>query len=214
MKKVVYIIKLGYDRVTATLLVEKGRNSSKMMAANPSFLAPNPLPNPSLAEVEAACDKLDTANQAYAFNGGKLEKEARDVAFEELKMLYRGLGGYVQGISQGSKDIMLSAGFDTAKVPTPVGALPMVANVRAQATQFHGCIEVHWKGVKSRRLYKLYCTEGDPSLESGWKLLAETGKNRYTAEGLERFKTYSFRVAAIGPVGASPVSDAASATAA
>lgn len=214
MKKVVYIIKLGFDRVTAALLVEKGRNTSTMMAANPAFLAPNPLPNPSLADLDAACDKLATASEAYTFNGGKLQKEARDVAFEELKVIYRGLGGYVQGISEGSKDIILSAGFDVAKLPTPVGELPAVGNVRAAATQFHGMIDVRWNGVKNRRLYKLYMTEGDPSLEAGWELLAETGKNRYIVEGLERFKTYSFRVEAIGPLGASPMSDAASATAA
>ncbi|MCB9163931.1 MAG: fibronectin type III domain-containing protein [Flavobacteriales bacterium] len=214
MKKVVYIIKLGYDRVTARLLVEKGRNSSKMMANNPAFLAPNPLPNPTLAQVDAACDKLEAANDAYGFNRGKVEKGARDQAFEDLKLIYRNLGSYVQIASDGDKEIILSAGFDTMKLPQPVGELPAVGDVRATATKYHGTIEVRWNGVKNRRLYKLYISSGDPSLETGWELLAETGKNRFVAEGLERFKTYSFRVEAIGPLGASPMSDHASATAA
>ncbi|MBK7270912.1 MAG: hypothetical protein IPI07_15850 [Flavobacteriales bacterium] len=102
MKKVWYIIKLGLGRVTATALVEKGRNHVTMMTGNPAFLAPNPTPEPSLVALTDACNALDAANQAYAFNKGKLEKEARDLAYENLKVIIRD-PGYVQFASKGER---------------------------------------------------------------------------------------------------------------
>ncbi|HOY29678.1 MAG TPA: fibronectin type III domain-containing protein, partial [Flavobacteriales bacterium] len=65
-----------------------------------------------------------------------------------------------------------------------------------------------------RRIYKVYQTTGDPSSETGWELIALTGKVRLVVDGLDRFKTYSFRVVAEGVAGESIPSEAASATAA
>lgn len=215
MKKVWYIVKPGFSRITAAALVSKGRNSVTLMTANPAFLAPNPAPtNPTLAQVTAACDKLEAAMDAYDFNRGKLEKEARDVAFEELKVVYRDLGGYVQMASKGEKDVIISAGFDTVKSPTPPIIPTVPGNVRAEATKVLGQIEVRFGASKGHRLYKVYMTTGDPTLETGWELIAETGKVSLLVNGLTRFKTYSFRVVAVGAAGMSIPSDAASATAA
>jgi hypothetical protein len=215
MKKVWYIVKPGFSRVTAAALVSKGRNSVTMMTANPAFLAPNPVPsNPTLAQVTAGCDKLEAAMDAYDFNRGKLEKEARDVAFNELKVLYRDLGGYVQMASKGEKDLIVSAGFETVKTPTAPFIPTVPGNVRAEATKVIGQIEVRFGASKGHRLYKVYMTTGDPTLETGWELIAETGKTRLIVNGLTRFKSYSFRVVAVGAAGMSIPSDAASAVAA
>ncbi|MBK7383099.1 MAG: fibronectin type III domain-containing protein [Flavobacteriales bacterium] len=185
-----------------------------MMIGNPAFLAPNPLPNPSLEDFDTALDKLDTANQAYAFNRGKVEKDARDLAFSEMKEMFHNMGGYVQLASGGKKEVIISAGLDVQKSPTPVGIPSVPGDVRAASTKVHGQIIARWKASKGHRFYKLFRTEGDPSLETGWVLVAETGKNRFVDNGLERFKTYSYRVVAIGTIGNSIPSDAASATAA
>lgn len=214
MKKSVYIVKLGIDRVTAVLLVEKGRTNVTMMQANPAFLAPNPTPDPSLAEVTAACDTLETAAAAYEFNGGKLEKEARDISFGTLKKLMRELGAYVQIASGGVKEVILSAGFDVVKDPVSVGIPATPKNVLARATGALRQIEVSWGASRGHRLYKLYRTEGDNTLETGWELVAETGKVRYMDNGLERFKTYSYKVVAVGAAGNSQASDVTVATAA
>ncbi len=214
MKKVWYIVKPGLTRVTVAALVEKGNNSVTMMTANPAFLAPNPLPNPTLVAVTTACDKLASAQAAYEFNKGKVEKEARDMAYEELKVIYRELGHYVQLASKGERDIILSAGFDTVKSPTPPIVPTVPRDVSAESTRVHGQVEVRWKASKGHRLYKVYQTEGDPTLETGWSLIAETGKVRLIVNDLTRFKTYSFRVVAIGAAGVSIPSEAASATAA
>ena len=210
MKKVVYIVKPGLTRVTFKALVGKARNSVKMMTGNPAFANPNP----PLADVEAGADKVETADDTYNFTRSKVVKEERDSAFASLKSIYRDLGGYVQMVSGGDKELILSAGFDVVRRPEPPALPAAPLNVIAKATIYHGELEVRWGGSKGRRLYKLYQTEGDPSLETGWELIAETGKNRMLVKGLERFKTYSFRVVAVGAAGESPASDAASATAA
>lgn len=210
MKKVVYIVKPGLTRVTFKALVGKARNSVKMMTDNPAF----PTPNPTLASVSTAADDLAAADDAYDFTRSKVVKEERDSAFGVLKSTYRDLGGYVQMASGGDKELILSAGFDVVRRPEPPALPAAPLNVMATATIYHGEIEVRWGASKGRRIYKLYQTEGDPSLETGWELIAETGKNRMLVKGLERFKTYSFRVVAVGAAGESTASDAASATAA
>lgn len=129
-------------------------------------------------------------------------------------MVYRDLGGYVQLASKGEKDLILSAGFDTVKSPTPPVIRAVPGTVRAEATKVQGQIEVRWGASKGHRLYKLFMTKGDPTLETGWELLTETGKVRFVVDKLERFTTYSFRVVAVGAASMSVPSDAGSATAA
>ena len=214
MSKTWYFVKLGITRITPKGLVSKVRNCVSMMTANPAFAAPNPLPDPTLAEVTAAVDKLDTAEQAYDFNRGKLEKDALELAFQQTKEIFHLLGGYVQLASGGDKAVILSAGLDVEKDPSAAEVPPAPGNVRAVATEVFGEIIVRWGASKGRRIYKVYQTEGDPSLETGWELIAQTGKVRLVVNGLERFKTYSFRVVAEGVAGLSIPSDAATATAA
>ena len=170
--KIWYFVKLGIASATPMGLVQKVRNSVNMIATNPAFLAPNPLPDPSLGAVTTAIDKLELAEQAYDFNHGKLEKEARDVAFKEAKEIFHLLGGYVQLASGGDKEMILSAGLDVERTPEPSEVPPVPSNVRAEATKVHGQIIVRCGGSKNRRVYKVYRTEGDPSLETGWELIA------------------------------------------
>ena len=210
MKKVYYRVRLGTERVTVERLSDKSRTAVRMMTGNAAY----PTPNPALADVEAAADTLDAAQEAYAFNRGKLEKDARDTAFLALKELYSGLGAYVQTTSGGDKELILSAGFDTRREPSPQGLLPAPGNVRAEVSPYKGRLIARWDGVAGRSIYKLYMTTGDPTVDTGWELLAETGKTRFVVDGLESFRTYSFRVVAVGTEGNSVPSDHASATAA
>lgn len=210
MASQIFTVSLGFTNVTPAALLDKGRNHVVMLTGNADF----PTPTPATAVLTAGCDKLEAASNAYNFNRGKLEKEARDVAFTELKALIRELGGYVQSNCKGEKDLILSTGFDVRRPSEPVGELPAPGNVIATTTLFPGRIDVRWDGVKGRSAYEVYINDGDPSSESGWKLLVVTPKTRFIATSLTSNKTFAFRIVAIGPVGASPVSDVAIAKAA
>jgi hypothetical protein len=208
MEKVVYTVKLGFTRITSSALVEKGRNCVTMVTGNAAF----PTPHPKLVDITTACDKLDQANQAYEFTRSRLDKDARDSSFLELKGLLKELGGYVQSLSSGDRELILSAGFEVEKGRTPVGQLPAPVDVRADVTLYPGRIELRWKGVKGRDVYRVEMREEGGTGE--WTLLALTGKVRYTVEGLTSNSTYAFRVMALGAAGASPASDIAVAKAA
>lgn len=210
MKKVFYFASAGLARITPTALVEKVRNCVKMTNGNAAF----PTPMPTLAALTAASDKLGLANQAWAFNRGKLEKDARDLALAELLDLFREFTGYVQAQSGGDKDLILSVGLDVRRPSTRMGQLSAPQNVRARNTAYPGVIDVRWDGVRGRQNYQLFVNEGDPKDAAAWNVLAITSKNRFVAEGLTSDKVYFFQVVALGAAGASPVSDSASAKAA
>lgn len=210
MKQFIHIVKLGFARITAAALVFKGRNNVTMLTGNPAYATPTP----TLVTITAACDTLDSAVQAYDFTRSRLDKETRDVAFFDLKAMLRELGAYVQATSKGDRDLILSAGFETEKVPVPIGQLPAPPNVRAEVTAYPGRIDVKWAGVRGRKIYEVWITDGDPSVEASWKLQGLTSKNRMEVEGLTSNTVYYFRVVAQGAAGPSPVSDVANAKAA
>jgi hypothetical protein len=209
-KRVVYIVALGFTKVTFVALVDKGRNTATKMKADPAYadLADD------LTALEAACDKLDAANQQVLFNGGKIEREEQRAAFALVKELYRGIGGQVQAITQGDKEKILAAGFDVVRSGSPIGQLAAPGNVRVRVSAYPGRLDVRWNGVYGRNLYELYVAQGDPEVEANWKLLTMTSKNFHAAEGLTSNAVYYFRVVAVGTAGPSPVSDSASAKAA
>ena len=210
LKKLYYTVKLGLSRVTFAALVGKARTNVEMLTGNPKYTTPIP----PLNTITDASDTLDAANNAYDFTRSRLDKEARDVAFVTLKGLLKVLAGYVQAISQGDKDTILSAGFEVEKSPSPIGQLPAPPNVRAIVAPYPGHLEVKWGGVKGRTTYELWMTDGDPKVEANWKLQAVTSKNRIVVEDLTSNTVYFFRVVAQGAAGASPVSDTANAKAA
>ncbi len=210
MALTIYTVRLGFTGVTPAALVEQGRNHVVMLTGNVAF----PTPTPTLPAITAACDVLDVANQAYDFNRGKLEKQARDTAFQALKDLIRELGGYVQSKCGGDKDLILSAGFNARRPNDPLGLLPAPQDMRALVTPYPGRLIVRWNGVKGRSMYQLYMTTGDPQDPAGWSLLLQSTKNSHILDDLTSDKVYTFRTVALGTAGASPVSDIASAKAA
>jgi len=210
MKKIVYTLKLGFSRITFSALVEKGRNCVAMLTGNAAFATPVP----ALAAITAACDRLALANERYGFTRSRLDLAERQTAFAELKALLKELGGYVQAVSEGDKDLILSAGFEVEKQRTPVGELPPPQDLRALVTMYPGILELLWKGVRGRGIYEVWICEGDVKDPAAWSLHALTTKNRLTVEGLKSNSTYGFKVIAQGAAGASPASDVAIAKAA
>lgn len=204
-----YSVRLGTDKDTSATLVEKGNTNVRMMTNNPLY----PQPNPDLNTVEAACAALLQASETYAFTRSKLDKQARDVAHKNLLNLRKELAGYVQSLSKGDKEAILSAGFDVHRNPSPVGLLPAAKTIRAEEGILPGTIEVRWSGVPKRLSYRVEMCTGDPNVANNWTVVAEQGKNRLTMTGLESDRTYWFRVSAQGTAGWGPLSETAEAKA-
>ncbi len=210
MKKIWYNLLLAHSRITFDALVSKSKTNVTELTGNPAFATPVP----SLATFTAAIDRLVTAVAAYDYSRSRQDKLERDLAFADLKALRAELGAYVQSISAGDPELIVSAGFEEEKVPQPLGELPAPLNVLAMARPYPGSIEVKFSGVKGRLSYQAYICSGDPKVEADWSLVATTGKTRVIINGLESDRVYFFRVAALGATGLSPMSDSASAKAA
>jgi hypothetical protein len=103
------------------------------MTANPNFTTPFP----ALAEIVAALDDLE-AKIAAAAGRDKTAIAVRNTAWGTAKSLIRQLANYVQMHCQNDLGILLSSGFTTTKIPTPVGALPAPQNPRITRTDMTG----------------------------------------------------------------------------
>ena len=205
-----FLVKLGFTRITPKGLLSLGRTIVAKMTLDPLYAA-------ILAKItalKAKLDALEVADDAYDFNRGKVERETLMTLVVEVKDGIRELGSYVQAISQGDKTIITNAGFETRKVNEPFGELPAPKVVFADTTLYPGRIDVRWTGVKGRTTYELWISDGDPNDEKSWKLLSITSKVRFSATGLTSLKKYNFRVVARGAAGASSPSIVASALAA
>ncbi|MBL7953526.1 MAG: fibronectin type III domain-containing protein [Flavobacteriales bacterium] len=210
MKSNYATVKQGTKRLPYLELVSKGRNIVRLMTGNAHF----PDPHPGLDVVADACDALAVATHVANFSRGRQDLLARDLAYDQLRALLRGMGGYVQSVSNGDASIIMSAGFDIKRTVQPSQELPAPQRVVAQRTQHPGVLVVRWGGVKNRKFYMVQVNEQDPEVASAWSTVAVTGNNQVRVEGLESARPYFFRVVAIGAKGESPVSDIALAKAA
>ena len=210
MKSNYAIVKQGTKRLPYLELVSKGRNIVRMMTGNVHF----PDPEPGLEVMEDACDALAVATHVANFSRGRQDRMARDLAYDHLRALLRGMGGYVQSVSHGDAAIIMSAGFDIKRKVQPSQELPPPQRVVALRTEHPGVLVVRWGGVKNRKFYMVQVNEHDPEVASVWSTLAVTGYNQVRVEGLVSDRAYFFRVVAIGAKGESPVSDIALAKAA
>jgi len=200
----------GTKRVPSPALVEKGRTHVALMSANPAF----PDPRPTLQEVATACDELDAASQVYEFNKGRLDLVARNAAHARLRLLIIGLAAYVQATCGSDASTIRSAGFEIKRKRAPSQPMTAPGDVRAKRAELPGCIDLRWGAVKGRRLYEVQICTGDPSQATCWALLFQTSKNHCTVPHLTSDRPYTFRVHAIGVLGAGPMSDIATAKAA
>ena len=206
--KTTYTVKLGISGLTPTDLVKKGRNHVTMMTGSTLYTTPVP----SLATITAACDRLDAANQAVLFNGGKLAYTERDEADKELRDLIKELAGYVQAVSKGDKPLVQDGAFDVVEPGEPIGELPPPQALGNRLTTMRGRVALDWARVYGARMYQVYMsTSNDPFK---WELVAVTTKSRLDVDSLQPGTFYWFAVSAVGAAGTSSKSDPAQAMAA
>lgn len=205
MASILFFVKLAISGLTPAQLIERARALVIALTGNADF----PTPSPTLVALTAAADALEAAEAAVLNNGGRQDYLARNKREQELRDLITLLGSYVQVTSGGDPEKILSAGFATRKVATPIGLLPAPQNLRATASPLPGVIDLRWDRVRGRLIYMVELRDDDPAVPPVWTSLVLLGRNAYSATGLISGRNYSFRVTAIGAAGPSPVSDIA-----
>lgn len=202
---ILYTVKIDLEGLNASGTVERARNHVVSMTGNPFTLTPIP----ALALVTAAADALEAADLVYEKNGGRLDLLARNERLRELRELIKDLGGYVQAVCGGDAEKITSTAFGVRALPSPPQLMPAPGNLRAVSTDMPGELRLRWSRVRNKKSYVIQWTDADPLVEANWTMLDITPKNFYTKTGLDRNKTYSFRVLAVGAAGAGPASDIA-----
>jgi hypothetical protein len=151
-----------------------------------------PTPQPTIADLQAALDDLIEATTA-AETGGKEQRVIRDQKRTALIDLLKQEAIYVTMIADGDVAIMLSAGFDVSKIPSPVGPLPKPQKFVVSSPQ-KGWLKLSLESIKGARNYQF---EYRKTADAEWTVVPST-KTRLVIQGLESAKEYTARVLPIG----------------
>jgi hypothetical protein len=174
------------------------------MTGNDDF----PTPPAALTELATACVDLESAITA-AKDGGRTATAAKRRQVNVVIQVLRILAGNVTTAARGDEMVIRNSGFDVKRTSTPVGELPTPTDLQALISPHRGRIDLTWKSVRGSRLYSVFQSSSELLDEASWVLIGHSTRARYSVTGLNSAKTYWFRVAAIGTLGASPVSDPA-----
>jgi len=187
MKKVTVI--LDFIRISVPDKVGRGNNTTGLMTGNPNFLTPD-VPLGDLA------DATELLNRSYlaALGGGKQNKALMHQAEKAWEQLMRDQAKYVDRIAKGDVAIILSAGFNASRQPTPAKR-PEFSAVYGDRS---GSVILRCKAIQGAYSYVWqYCKGTLAETEGAWTFADATGKVTVTIENLTPFTKYWFRVAAV-----------------
>lgn len=196
------LVNMDYNGKPVPEKITKGRLFTSKLTGNADF----PIPNPSLAELVADTNVLESAYNA-AQDGGKSSRQALKEAEDKLDSQVSILGAYIQSASLGNENKILSTGALVRKEGTPIGELPAPTDVLAKTGDMEGTVEVKWKKVTGAKSYLLQIAT-DLAI-ANWAYLGACTATKFTATGLPTGKKHMYRVAALGAAGVGPWSDPA-----
>jgi hypothetical protein len=183
----------GFDKLTVSNLLAKANFVISEMTTNAVHF---PATNPSLTDVRAATDALQTANLA-AENRDKVAIAIRNQKKAALVALLRKLGIYVNLMADGDPAIAQMSGLDLAKPKAPRPAITYVEAPVMSSGVNPGELEARVATVDDARLYMYYITK-DTSLPIEQWERSESTKIKFLFQGLESATRYYTRIAAIG----------------
>lgn len=154
-------------------------------------------PNPALADIDAA--RIDLSKAAVAAQaGGVALTLAKNEAEAKLDKLMSQLASYVQNVSGGEESIILQAGMDVRRAPSPLPTPPIVKNLDAAPTRTQGEIQLKWDTLGSSYYYQVEMYVEDDAGNAFWNKIAVQSKSKFLVTGLTTGKVYRFRVAGVG----------------
>ena len=180
---------LNFVKIAIAEKIEVGRSVESKMKLNPSFTSPD-VP---LEELKASTDMLEARNVA-AITGGKEATALMHQAEEQWVDKMRKTALYVDRIADGDAAIILSAGFDLAKQPSPA----VRPEFSVELGEKSGTVLLRRQKVEGARSYVWqYTTQESPILYTDWINAEVTSKASVALSGLKPLTTYWFRVAAV-----------------
>lgn len=180
---------LNFVKIPISQKIEIGRSVDSKMRGNPRFASPD-VP---IDELKASTDLLEERNVA-AITGGKeatlLMHQAEDVWVDKM----RKTALYVDRTADGDGTIILNAGFDLAKQPSPA----VRPEFSVELGDKLGSVLLRRQKVEGAKSYIWQYSIGEiPASESDWVTAQVTSQASVELTGLTPLSKYWFRVAAV-----------------
>lgn len=193
-------VKLNTKDLSVPEKIARARQIVAAMTGNANF----PAPQPTLAQIIAGIDELQTAyDDAHA---ARQEAKARTTALNEkeetLDRTLSQMTAYVESIAGDDVEKIQSAGLDVRSTASPSGTLSAPESLNASQGDMEGEIDLHWDRVERARSYVIE-QSADPATDVSWKHAAVSTRSQATIDGLTSGAKYWFRVAAVSPQGQS-----------
>jgi hypothetical protein len=192
MPKAKVIVDFSTNRYSDLALKNKADNIVICLTDNPKFatLAPK------TTQIKVQVDDFGSFLARMA-QGNKQLTLAKNQSRSVLEDLLGSTATQVQDLSAGDEEIIISAGFDVKRKPTPVGILERPDNVKANPGPTRGSLEISWNVVSGAYMYEIEYAL-NPETENSQREHTSTTKHKAVIEGLTRGQAYAVRVAAAG----------------
>ncbi len=199
-------VKAGISKLGTEELISRGQTMYTMMVDNPVFASLAAL----LVLFKTALENLVNANNDARNIGGRVAHEHKRAAELIVRTMINDMAPQVQTLTGGDPVKIVDGGWELVKKPEHGERPATPGNFRSILTAYAGSIKLHWTGNKLALFYQLEQQDAD----GNWNVVALTSRNRFNVTGLTSGKEYSFRVLAMGSVGASAYTDELTARAA
>lgn len=199
-------IKLNFGNLSIPEKIARARQIVTALTGNADYASPQP----ALADVTSAIDKLETAysETLAARQAAKEKTSAQNQKEDEFDRIISRLASYVESASGGDETKIKSVGMDVRALASATERLDLPAALAATAGDREGAIDLQWDKVARAKSYVIESSL-DPPTNDSWQHKAVSTKSRITIEGLTSGTKYWFRVAAVGANGQSGWSDPA-----
>jgi len=185
---------LDFVKAPIAIKIETGRNVESKMRANPIYANPD-VP---LDDLKASTDLLETRNVA-ALSGGKEATALMHQAEEDWVNKMRLTARFVDRIADGDSAIILGAGFNLAKQPSPATRPEFSVELGEKS----GSVVLQRKRVVGARSYIWqHSIDGNE-----WTTAQTTAQASVQLTGLVPLTKYFFRVAIVTISGTSDFND-------
>jgi len=173
-----------------------GSSVEKHVAKYPQYF---PMPEPSLITMAEKREALTQAT-AKAINGGRKDRQERDVLYKDYKEMVLTLSRYVSLMAGTNEDILALSGFNITRTRQRIGIPEVVTGVQFKRRPTPAEIFLKWKPTRGAKSYCIKFQNEESAIEYMQISLC--------AKALVRLpqprQTYLFQIAAVSTKGQGP----------
>jgi chromosome segregation ATPase len=196
--------KLLLSKLSIAEKIQLAKTIMQSMDNNANF----PTPDPTLVTLKTSIENLEKS-VTDALEARKIAEEKTAKQVQNIKILdatLTSLALYVEKISEGNKEKILSAGMQISDNKKTFSTIGQVKNLVAKEGAKSQEIALTWESVKGAKSYIVACSE---TSSNDWQIKTVSTKRSVSLNNLKSGTQYWFRVCAVGSSGNGAYSDPA-----